>query len=121
MAWRRFPVRVRVDPRKGRASPMQGMGEISDLGAGRYGSLHLGAGWIRRRRKPHVGPLRGPGFDSQRLHVIDNNAIEELEELVRPYTENGDAYEARELVKVILKNYKLIKLAVEIDKYNKEV
>lgn len=67
-----------------------------------------------------MGTLTGPGFDYQRFHVIDNSAIEELEELVRPYTENGDAYEARELVKVILKNHKLVKIAVDVDKYNRE-
>jgi hypothetical protein len=98
------------------------MGEISDLGAGRYGNLALGGGWLRRKRKPHVGTLSGPGFDSLHLHMIDNNAVEVLEELVLEVLESEDCCDectAAMVVAMLLKNRNLVGLAVIIDEYNK--
>ena len=52
--------------------------------------------------------------------MINNNAVEELEDLVRSYVDQDDAYEnARQLVNLVLKNVELVNLAVIIDDYNK--
>lgn len=53
--------------------------------------------------------------------MINNNAVDELEDLVRPFVEQDDSYSnARELVKLLLKHHKLVKIAIDIDKYNWE-
>jgi hypothetical protein len=58
--------------------------------------------------------------NSVQVHVINNNAVDELEELVKPYVDQDDlTYNAMELVKVILKNYELVNLAIIVDDYNK--
>jgi hypothetical protein len=52
--------------------------------------------------------------------VINNNAVDELEDLVRPFVDQDGAWDnARQLVNLILKNVELVNLAVIIDDYNK--